>query len=127
MFVFSNPHPRGLRVTDCVKRAFVHATGESYRDVQQMLNQVKREVRAKAFNSTTVWKTVVERRGYQKLSFPAVKGESRMNGHTFTKKFPKGTYILRMAKHLSCCIDGVIYDTFDCRDKCVYTAWKVEG
>ena len=48
-----------------------------------------------------------------------------MNGHLFCEMFPKGSYILNMAKHLSCCVDGVIYDTWDCSDKCVYTAYRI--
>ena len=30
-----------------------------------------------------------------------------------------------MAGHWSCCVDGVIYDTWNCEQKCVYTAWKL--
>ena len=60
------------------------------------------------------------------MCFPAVKGKPRMNGERFCKAYPKGNYILVMAGHLSCCIDGVIYDTWDCSDKCCYTAYKVE-
>ena len=54
-----------------------------------------------------------------KLSFPAKKGESRMNGEKFCKLYPKGRYILCMANHLTACVDGIIYDTWDCSDKCV--------
>lgn len=63
---------------------------------------------------------------YKKLSFPAEKGKPRMNGKRFSQEFSKGSYILNMARHLSCCVDGIIYDTWDCSDKCVYTAWKVK-
>ena len=61
----------------------------------------------------------------QKLSFPAVKGIKRMNGLRFCQTYYKGRYILNMAGHWSCCVDGVIYDTWDCTEKCVYTAYKV--
>ena len=46
-----------------------------------------------------------------------------MDGERFCKKFPNGSYILRMAGHWSACVDGVIYDTWDCSEKCVYNAW----
>ena len=48
-----------------------------------------------------------------------------MTGETFCEYYPNGTYILRMAHHLSVCKDGVLYDTWNCGEKCVYNAWKV--
>lgn len=48
-----------------------------------------------------------------------------MTAGTFSEKYPKGKYILNMAKHWSCCVDGIIYDTWDCTEKCVYTAYCV--
>lgn len=68
----------------------------------------------------------MQKHGYIKLSFPAVKGAPRMNGERFCNAYHKGRYILNMAGHLTCCIDGVIYDTWDCSQKCVYNAWKVQ-
>ena len=48
-----------------------------------------------------------------------------MTAGTFSEKYPEGKYILNMAKHWSCCVDGIIYDTWDCTEKCVYTAYRV--
>lgn len=124
-YKFCNPHPDGKRVRDCVKRAICLAEGRDYRDVKNELNRLKREIGAEKFNSNDNWKTYIDRKGYEKLSFPAVAGESRMNGHKFAETHPTGSYILRMAGHLSSCVDGVILDTWDCRDKCVYNAYKV--
>ena len=47
-----------------------------------------------------------------------------MNGHKFAETHPTGSYVLRMSKHLVACVDGVILDTWDCRDKCVYNAYR---
>ena len=124
-YKFCNPHPDGKRVRDCVKRAICLAEGRDYRDVKNELNRLKREIGVEKFNSNNNWKIYVDRKGYNKISFPAVAGESRMNGHKFTETHPTGSYILRMAGHLSSCVDGVILDTWDCRDKCVYNAYKV--
>lgn len=124
-YKFCNPHPDGKRVRDCVKRAICLAEGRDYRDVKNELNRLKREIGAEKFNSNNNWKTYMDRKGYNKISFPAVTGESRMNGHKFAETHPTGSYVLRMAGHLSSCVDGVILDTWDCRDKCVYNAYKV--
>lgn len=126
-YKFCNPHPDGKLVSDCVKRAICLAEGRDYRDVKNDLNRLKRELGLKKFNSNENWKTYLERKNYEKLSFPAVAGESRMNGRKFAETHPTGSYILRMSKHLVACVDGVILDTWDCRDKCVYNAYKIKA
>jgi len=60
------------------------------------------------------------------LIFKPVKGEPRIKGSDFTELHPKGSYILKMAGHITTCIDGVIYDTWDCTYRSVYTAWEIK-
>lgn len=125
MYTFMNPHPKGCLVGDCVKRALTIATGEDYREVSRQLNRIKRELNADKFNSDEVWWEFVNRRGYKAETYQAVKGQKRMNGERFCESHSKGRYILVMAGHLSCCINGVIYDTWDCSSKCVYRSIRV--
>lgn len=126
MWKFYNAHPKGLLVADCVKRAITLAAQMDYMEVQRELNRYKKITGAKEFNSNYNPHKYVENvlKG-RKLSFPAEKGCSRMNGERFCAAFPKGRYILNMAGHWSCCIDGIIYDTWDCSEKCVYTAYDL--
>lgn len=127
MYKFLNLHPQGKRVGDCVKRAIAKATGMDYMEVQRGLNRHKKITGAKTFNSDYNWLSYIENVcGGTKISFPAVKGQKRMNGERFCKAYPKGSYILQMANHLTCCVNGIIYDTWDCSEKCVYRAWKVK-
>lgn len=126
MYVFYNPHPQQKIVGDCVKRAITKASGKTYQEVSNELNRVKRAQGARAYNSNSVWREYIEKHLYgKKMSFPAEKGKPRMNGARFCKAYPKGAYILNMAGHLSCCYDGVLYDTWDCSEKCVYTAYEI--
>lgn len=125
MYIYYNPHPQNKRVGDCVKRAFTKALDKEYLEVKKILNDIKNEIGAKVFNENVVWRELVKRYNLTKLSFPAVKGQERMNGHKFCEQYKKGTYVLRLAGHMVACVDGVIYDTWDCRDKCVYNAFKV--
>lgn len=37
-----------------------------------------------------------------------------------------GTYLVTMPNHITTVIDGVVYDTFDCRDRILWDVWKVE-
>jgi hypothetical protein len=59
-------------------------------------------------------------------SFPAVKGQKRMNPERFAEEFPEGVYICRTAKHVYMVQDGVVHDIFKNRpDRCIYGCWKV--
>lgn len=125
-YQFLNLHPDGKIVRDCVKRALSFCSDISYNEVSLMLNRLKKETGCKKFNEDKNWKKFVKNMGWEKLSFPVVKGYSRMNGERFCEYYPKGTYLLRMAHHLSVCKDGVIYDIWNCSEKCVYNAWRVK-
>lgn len=126
MYTYYNAHPKGLSVGDCVKRAITLAAEMDYMEVQRELNRYKKITGAKSFNSDYNPHKYVENVLHGvKLSFPAEKGKPRMNGQRFCEAYTKGRYILNMAGHWSCCVDGVIYDTWDCSDKCVYTAYKI--
>ena len=128
MFVYYNAHPKNLSVDDCVKRAISKAANMDYMEVQRALNRYKKITGASSFNANYNPHKYVENVLHaKKLSFPAVKGSPRMNGTRFCEAFPKGRYILNMANHWSCCVDGVIYDTWDCSEKCVYTAYQINA
>lgn len=127
MYRFVNVHPKGLMVRDCVKRAITTTTGMDYMEVQRELNRFKKITGASKFNADRNCDKYVEQvLKAKKMSFQAVKGQPRMNGERFCKAFPKGNYILRMAGHWTSCVNGVIYDTWDCSNKCVYNAWEIK-
>ena len=127
MYKFLNVHPEGKLVPDCVKRAITVAANMDYRDVKIELNRHKKLTGAKTFNEDKNWKSyVINVLDGKWISFPATKGLPRMNGERFCKAFPKGNYILSMAGHLSCCVDGVIYDTWDPSDRCVYGCYEIK-
>ena len=126
MFVFYNAHPKGLLVDDCVKRSISKAYGIDYKEIALRLNRYKKITKTTVYNDM---KNVIpfiehEMRGI-KISFPARSGELRMNGERFCKRYPKGSYVLRMAGHMTACVDGSIYDTWNCTQNCVYVAWKL--
>ena len=126
MFIYYNAHPKQKLVGDCVKRALSKASGKDYREISIALNRYKKSTGAQRFNSNNNWPSFIEQALHgKKMNFPAIKGSARMTGNEFCKKYPKCRYILRMAHHLTACVDGNIYDTWDCTDKCVYKAWKL--
>lgn len=126
MYCYLNLHPKGKLVGDCVKRAIAGATGIDYMEVARQLNRAKKITHCDVFNERKNIKYyLLEILHATEIKFPAVKGASRMNGKRFSQMFPNGRYILNMAGHLSCCVNGIIYDTWDCSDKCVYSAYRI--
>ena len=126
MYQYYNAHPKGLHVADCVKRAIVKTTGMDYMEVQRELNRHKSITKCRKFNDPGNPEHYVEHiLNATRISFPAQKGKPRMNGERFCKAYPKGSYILNMAGHWSCCVDGIIYDTWDTSEKCVYSCYKM--
>lgn len=126
MFTYYNAHPKGLHVGDCVKRAIVTTTGMDYMEVQRALNHHKTITGCKKFNDPGNPEHYIQNVLHAtKMPFPAKKGKPRMNGERFCQAYPKGSYILSMAGHWSTCVNGVIYDTWDTSEKCVYTAYKM--
>ena len=126
MYTYYNAHPKGLLVNDCVKRAISKAANMDYMEVQRELNRYKKITGAKSYNSDHNHHKYVENVLHGiKMSFPAKAGKRRMTPEQFCKDYPRGNYILNMAGHWSCVVDGIIYDTWDCSQKCCYTAYKV--
>lgn len=123
MFQEFNAHPKGLKTTDCVVRAISKATNIEYMESRRKLNQLKRDWGYSSYKDTKFLYKYFE--GYPRLIFKAVRGEPRLKGSDFTTLHPKGTYILKMAGHVTVCIDGVILDIWDCTYRSVYTAWEI--
>lgn len=120
MYKYYNPHPKGLSTDDCVKRAIVVVTSMDYSKVQRELNEYKTVTGAKSFNSVKNLRYVEDILKAKKISL-----DVEMIVDEFCKKYPKGRYILDMDEHWSACVDGCIYDTWDCSDEKVNFAYEV--
>ena len=120
MYKCYNPHPKGLSTDDCVKRAIVVATGRDYATVQRELNEYKKITGAKFFNSAKNLRYVEDVLKAKKKSF-----NKKITADEFCEQHPRGRYILDMDEHWSACVDGCIYDTWDCGNKKVNFAYEI--
>ena len=120
MYKYYNPHPKGLSTDDCVKRAIVVVTSMDYSKVQRELNEYKTVTGAKSFNSVKNLRYVEDILKAKKISL-----DVEMTVDEFCKKYPKGRYILDMDEHWTACVDGCIYDTWDCGKKKVNFAYEI--
>lgn len=44
--------------------------------------------------------------------------------HKFMEQYPIGVFIIRVDGHLTCVIDGILYDTWDCRNEIIDIVWR---
>lgn len=123
MFQEFNAHPKGIKTTDCVVRAISKATNIEYMECRRKLNQLKRDWGFTSYKDTKFLYKYFE--GFPRLIFKAVRGEPRLKGSDFTALHPVGTFVLKMAGHVTVCVDGVILDIWDCTYRSVYTAWEI--
>ena len=125
MYKYYNPHPKGTttEVGDCVKRAIVATTGRDYMEVQRELNAYKKITGAKSFNSNRNPHRYVE----DVLNAKRIEVFSKTTVEEFCEQHPRGRYILDMDEHWSACVDGCIYDTWDCRSETVNFAYKIKA
>ena len=109
---------------DCTVRALAIACSLSYDDAYDLLKAAGR-LCSRRFQFAP-W---LDRQAWAaRISFPAVKGQQRMNPATFAQQFLQGRFICKAAKHVLVVIDGVVFDAIENRpDRCIYTAWKIEG
>lgn len=123
MFQEFNAHPKGIKTTDCVVRAISKATNIEYMECRRKLNQLKRDWGFTSYKDTKFLYKYFD--GYPRLIFKAVRGEPRLKGSDFSVLHPIGTFVLKMAGHVTVCVDGVILDIWDCTYRSVYTAWEI--
>lgn len=123
-FIQSNPHPKGKRVGDCVVRAIVHAFDKDYMETRRELNQFKREYGHQSYKDHDFISDYLK--DYEQIKFKAVTGQPRDKVHDFMKKYPTGTYILKVRHHVTVVIDGFLKDSWDCGYLTVYKAWKIK-
>lgn len=116
---------------DCVTRAIAIVTGKPYREVYNDLNQLSESERTgKRKRNVSNSRKGVYRVTYQKYLeslgyewIPTMKVGSGCKVHVRADELPKGRLIVRLSRHLTTMIDGVINDTFDCSrqgTRCVY-------
>ena len=126
MFKYYNAHPRKLSVDDCVKRSITLATGIPYIEVQKGLNDHKKITGVKYFYDNPNPESYMEKvLGFKRVVVaPKVDG-ARVTVEEFVKLQPCGRYVLSISGHWTTCIDGIIYDTWDCGKKSVLSYYEI--
>ena len=122
MFKYVNLNPRQRKVDDCTVRAIALATNRSW-------DETFKELCAFAQAQAIMPNDVIYINEYLERNFKTVcgcKNKIEITVGEFIEENPYGTYLITMNGHITCCIDGCIYDTFDPSKRLVWGAYKVE-
>ena len=116
---------------DCVTRSIAIATGKSYGEVYDALNQLALSERRGArtrrrSNSRTgvfreTYQRYLESLGWRWTSTMSIGSGCRV--HLHPSELPPGPLIVKVSRHLTVVIDGIVYDTHNCSrggKRCVY-------
>lgn len=123
MFQFYNANPRGRHVNDCTVRAISLATNSKWDTTYRELSQFAQA--QCIMPDDVIYIDEYLNRHFTKI-FSCKKNQTLTVGD-FVKQNPYGTYLITMSGHITCAIDGVIYDTFNPSNRFVWGAYKVEG
>lgn len=118
MYRFYNKNPLNKYEDDCVIRAISCATNKSWDYVYDYLSDIAQ------YEGTLMDKRDFVRnyldRTYQRLD--GIKGKV---GYV-SALFSDSIVLITMDGHITCSKYGIIYDTFDCRDREVEDIWLVK-
>lgn len=118
MWRYYNANPLNNTTADCTVRAISTAQSRTWDEVYIELSDLAQEEGVLFDNSAFIEKYLDER-------YPRECHHSKTL-REFMKEFPIGIYVVTMKGHITCVKDGVLIDTFDCRDRYIWCAWLIE-
>lgn len=118
MYKFYNANAVNRYEDDCVIRAISCATDKSWDYVYDYLSDIA-QYEGTLFDKREF---VI---GYLDRVYKRLYGLKGSVGE-ISGAFPNNTLLITMRGHIVCSKNGVIYDTFDCRDREVESVWLVK-
>lgn len=127
-FDFYNPNPlyekdKSNHRGDCVIRAICAATKLDWYYVYDLLCAKGREL-CDFGDRISVLQAAMPELGFNWTPIERLKRKKAMTVQDFIREYPSGTYILRLAHHLTAVVDGVCYDTWFPQSKTLYGYWS---
>lgn len=119
-YKFLNLNPLGKKEEDCVCRAISLALEKSYYEVLEDLELVGKLFKCEEL-CVCCYKFLLDN-VYDLKRIEEVKG---MAIEVFAKTFKNGVYLVRISGHLTCIIDGICYDIWDCTNEEIDIVWEV--
>lgn len=118
MFTYYNANALGNFVNDCVIRSIAVAEGKTWNQVYDELSDIAQS-QGILLDDVNFVEGYLDKRYIRACHYAKTVEE-------FMEEHPKGIYLITMEGHITVVIDGVLYDTFDCRPRRMWCAWLVE-
>ena len=118
MYKFLNVNKNNNFVNDCVIRAISVAENRSWGDTYDDLSRIAKK-NGILLDDVNFVEPLLDYR------YDRVKTHPDDTVQNILEDYPIGTYLVTMRGHITVIIDGVVYDTFDCRDRVVKDVWEV--
>ena len=118
MYKYYNANALNRYEDDCVIRAISCATNKSWDYVYDYLSDIAQ------YEGTLLDKREFVR-NYLDRTYKRLNGVYGTVGEV-SGMFPNNTLLITMKGHIVCSKNGIIYDTFDCRDREVENVWLVD-
>lgn len=121
MFRYYNANPLGRCVNDCSVRAISLATNRTWDETYAKLAHFAREQGITFSEVEFIDDYLADQ--FEKLDRRDWNIETLGD---FLDLNLRGRWLVTMAGHITCVVDGVCYDTFDPSDRIVWSIYKVE-
>lgn len=118
MYKFLNVNKNNNFVNDCVIRAIAVAENESWSDTYDDLSRIAKK-NGILLDDVNFVEPLLDYR------YNRIKTYPKDTVQDILESYPIGTYLVTMNGHITVIKDGVVYDTFDCRDRIVRNVWEV--
>lgn len=120
-YKYLNVNPKGRKVSDCTVRAFSLAHNISWFKAYDILSEYARNECIVIDDASFIDDFLSERYNYE--CFKCI-GEKITIGEV-CEMYPEGIYLITMSGHITCMINGTIYDIWDPRDKFAWRIWEI--
>lgn len=118
MYKFHNNNALGLFENDCTVRAISTATENTWNDTYKHLSNVAR-TRGTMMDDSDFIRNYLDERYKRLYDIPKYVGE-------VAGANPDNILLITMRGHITCSMYGVVYDSFDCRDRVAEYCWVVK-
>ena len=120
-FIFYNRNPLNKVEEDCVIKAISTALDKDYYIVQEKLYAIAQLYECEAL-CECCYRYLLE----QYYDLERIEDYQGCTVKEFADENPTGIYLIRVDGHLTCVIDCVNYDLWDCSNEIVDIIWRVD-
>ena len=121
LFHYYNANPYKRRVNDCTVRAISLALNITWDNAYDLLSSYAK-AQGIMMDDVEYIDDFLEQH-FEKLC--GCKNRIRITVEEFVNDNPVGTFLITMNGHITCSINGVIYDTYNPKDRFVWGAYRV--